>query len=249
MSEGGFHVAARANQCAYRRTPGLLCSPRIFRRACTGHRLIRLLIADERPVFREGLKHVISQCPDMRLIEAAAKRGGVLDAAWITDADVLLLGDVSVPPPKILDLIRRHRRRGAKPIVLVLGVRDEDDYAIRVLRAGAAGYLTKDHSPRELVDAIRRVAGGRRYLSPGLAQKLVFDLEVSKKAHAHEGLSDREYQVLCMFCAGRPFKEIATELGVSPKTVSTYRNRILQKLHLKTNAEIMRYGIENHMVG
>ena len=185
----------------------------------------------------------------MRLVEAAAKRGGVLDAAWITDADVLLLGDVSVPPPKILDLIRRHRRRGAKPIVLVLGVRDEDDYAIRVLRAGAAGYLTKDHSPRELVEAIRRVAGGRRYLSAELAQKLVFDLEVSKKTTVHEGLSDREYQVLCMFCGGRPFKEIATELGVSPKTISTYRNRILQKLHLKTNAEIMRYGIENHMVG
>jgi DNA-binding NarL/FixJ family response regulator len=92
------------------------------------------------------------------------------------------------------------------------------------------------------------VAGGRRYLSPGLAQKLVFDLEVSKKAPAHEGLSDREYQVLCMFCTGRPFKEIATELGLSPKTVGTYRNRILQKLHLKSNAEIMRYGIENHMV-
>ena len=185
----------------------------------------------------------------MRVVEAAAKRGGVLDAAWITDADVLLLGDVSLPPTKILDLLRRHRRRGSKPIVLILGVHDEDDYAIRVLRAGAAGYLTKNHSAQELIEAIRRVAAGKRYLSPGLAQRLVFDLEVSKKAPAHEGLSDREYQVLCMFCAGRPFKDIASELGVSPKTISTYRNRILQKLHLKTNAEIMRYGIENHMVG
>ena len=183
----------------------------------------------------------------MRLVEVAVERGSVLDGAWSAEADVLLLGDVSVPPPKILDLIRQHSRR-AKPTVLVLGVRDEDEYAIRVLRAGAAGYLTKDHSPRQLVEAIRRVAGGKRYLSPGLAQRLVFDLEVSKKAPAHEGLSDREYEVLCLFCAGRPFKEIATELGVSPKTVSTYRNRILQKLHLKTNAEIMRYGIENHMV-
>lgn len=185
----------------------------------------------------------------MRVVEAAAKRGGVLDAAWITDADVLLLGDVSLPPTKILDLLRRHRRRGSSPIVLILGVHDEDDYAIRVLRAGAAGYLTKNHSAQELIEAIRRVAAGKRYLSPGLAQRLVFDLEVSKKAPAHEGLSDREYQVLCMFCAGRPFKDIASELGVSPKTISTYRNRILQKLHLKTNAEIMRYGIENHMVG
>ena len=210
--------------------------------------MIRLLIADDRPVFREGLKHVISQCRDMRVVEAAAEHGSLLDATWITEADVLLLGDVSLPSPKILDLIRQHSRRGAKPTVLVLGVRDEEEYAIRVLRAGAAGYLAKNHSPGQLVEAIRRVAGGRRYLSPGLAQKLVFDLEVSKKAPAHEGLSDREYQVLCMFCTGRPFKEIATELGLSPKTVGTYRNRILQKLHLKSNAEIMRFGIENHMV-
>jgi two-component system invasion response regulator UvrY len=210
--------------------------------------LIRLLIADDRPVFREGLKHIISQCRDMRLVEASAGRGNDLDAAWTTEADVLLLGDVSLPPPKILELIRRHTRRGEKPTVLVLGVRDEDEYAIRVLRAGASGYLTKDHSPSQLVEAIRRVAGGKRYLSPGLAQRLVFDLEVSKKAPAHESLSNREYEVLCLFCAGRPFKEIATELGVSPKTVGTYRSRILQKLHLKSNAEIMRYGIENHMV-
>jgi two-component system invasion response regulator UvrY len=210
--------------------------------------LIRLLIADDRPVFREGLKHVVSECPDMRLVEAAAGRGSFLDAAWITEADVLLLGDVSLPPPKILDLIRRHRQRGAKPTVLVLGVRDEDEYAIRVLRAGAAGYLTKNHSPGQLVEAIRRVAGGRRYLSPGLAQKRVFDVEVSEKLRPHEGLSDREYQVLCMFCTGRAFKDIAMELGLSPKTVGTYRNRILQKLHLKSNAQIMRYGIENGMV-
>jgi two-component system invasion response regulator UvrY len=222
--------------------------PRSSWRIGASHQLIRLLIVDDRPVFREGVKHVISQCRDMRLVEASVGRGGVLDAAWITQADVLLLGDVSLPPPKILDLIRRHTRRGAKPAVLVLGVRDEEEYVIRVLRAGAAGYLTKDHLPRQLVEAIRRVAGGRRYLSPGLAQRLVFDLEVSEKLRPHEGLSDREYEVLCMFCTGRPFKEIAEELGVSPKTVSTYRNRILQKLHLKSNAQIIRYGIENGMV-
>ncbi len=184
----------------------------------------------------------------MRVIEAPAERRGVLEAALSAEADVLLLGDVSVPPPKILDLIRRHKRRGAKPTVLVLGVRDEDEYAIRVLRAGAAGYLTKDHLPRQLIEAIRRVADGRRYLSPALAQKLVFDLEVSEKLRPHEGLSDREYQVLCMFCAGRRFNEIASELGLSPKTIGTYRNRILQKLHLTTNAQIIRYGIENGMV-
>ena len=211
--------------------------------------MIRLLIADDRPVFREGLKRIVSECPDMCLVEVVGRGGSVLDAAWTAQADVLLLGDVSVPTPKILDLIREHRRQRSKLKVLVFAVHEEDEYAVRVLRAGADGYLTKDQSPGQLVEAIRRVAGGRRFLSPGLAQKLVFDLQVRAEARPHEGLSDREYQVLCLFCSGKPFREIAAELGLSPKTVSTYRSRILQKLHLKTNAAIIRYGIENRMVG
>ena len=211
--------------------------------------MIRLLIADDRPVFREGLKRIVSECPDMCLVEEVGRGGSVLDAAWTAQADVLLLGDVSVPTPKILDLIREHRRQRSKLKVLVFAVHEEDEYAVRVLRAGADGYLTKDQSPGQLVEAIRRVAGGRRFLSPGLAQKLVFDLQVRAESRPHEGLSDREYQVLCLFCSGKPFREIAAELGLSPKTVSTYRSRILQKLHLKTNAAIIRYGIENRMVG
>lgn len=211
--------------------------------------MIKLLIADDRPVFREGLKRIVSECPDMSFVEEVGRRGSVLDAPGTAEADVLLLGDVSVPTPKILDLIRELRRQRSTLRVLVLAVREEDAHAVRVLRAGAAGYLTKDHSPGQLVEAIRRVAGGRRYLSPGLAQKLVFDLQVSAEVRPHDGLSDREYQVLCLFCLGKPFREIAAELGLSPKTVSTYRSRILQKLHLKTNAAIIRYGIENRMVG
>jgi len=130
----------------------------------------------------------------------------------------------------------------------VLGVHDEDRYAVRVLRAGAAGYLTTDLSPGQLVEAIRRVAGARRYLSPTLAQKLVFAEQVRGERTRHAGLSDREYEVLRLFGSGKSFKHIAAELGVSPKTVSTYRTRILHKLHLDTNAGIIRYAIENRLV-
>lgn len=210
--------------------------------------MIRLLIVDARPVVREGLKRIVSECPDMRLVGEAGKRDGILDVALAAEADVLLLGEVSGPTPKMLDLMRELERQHPKLRVLVLGVQDEDQYAVRVLRAGVAGYVAVDQPPSQLVEAIRRVAGGRRYLSPALAQKLVFDLEVSVGKPRHEGLSDREYQVLCMFGSGKAFKMIAAELGVSPKTVHTYRTRILQKLHLETNAEIIRYAIENRVV-
>jgi len=210
--------------------------------------MIRLVVADARPVVREGLRRIVSECRDMRLVAEVAKGDGALEAAFAAEADVLLLGDVAVSTPKTLDLIREFQRRHPKLRVLVLGVHDEDRYAVRVLRAGAAGYLTTDLSPGQLVEAIRRVAGARRYLSPGLAQKLVFALAVRGGRSRHEGLSDREYEVLCLFGAGKSFKHIAAELGVSPKTVSTYRTRILHKLHLDTNAGIIRYAIENRLV-
>lgn len=209
--------------------------------------MIKLFIADHRPVFREGLKRIVSQSRDLILVEDGRSRDGFLDAARTAAADVVLLGDVSVPTAKILDLIRAHRRAGSPLKILVLAVQEEDEYAVRVLRAGADGYLTKDHSVDQLLEAIRRVAGGRRYLSPRLAQKLVFDVQVSLHARPHESLSDREYQVLSMFCSGKPFRVIAVELGLSAKTVSTYRSRILQKLHVKSNAAMIRYGIEHRL--
>ena len=187
---------------------------------------------------------------DLSLVTLVTNGGGdqFLDAALAAHADVLLLGDVSVPTSKILDLVRAHRRNPSGLKILVLGMHDDDEYAVRLLRAGADGYLTKDHSSEQLLEAIRRVAGGRRYVSPRLAQKLVFDVQVSDTGRPQDTLSDREYQVLCMFCSGTSFRAIATELGLSPKTVGTYRNRIMQKLHLKTNAAIIRFGIENGLV-
>ena len=210
--------------------------------------MIRLVVADARPVVREGLKRIVSECRDMRLVAETGKGDGALEAGFAAEADVLLLGDIAVSTPKTVDLVRVLQRRHPKLRVLVLGVHDEDRYAVRVLRAGAAGYLTTDLSPGQLVEAIRRVAGARRYLSPALAQKLVFAEQVRAERSRHGGLSDREYEVLRLFGSGKSFKHIAAELGVSPKTVSTYRTRILHKLHLDTNAGIIRYAIENRLV-
>ncbi len=210
--------------------------------------MIRLVVADARPVVREGLKRIVSECRDMRLVAEVAKGDGALDAAFGAEADVLLLGDLAVSTPKTVDLIRELHQRHPKLRVLVFGLHDEDRYAVRVLRAGAAGYLTADLSPGQVVEAIRRVAGARRYLSPTLAQKLVFAEQVRGERTRHAGLSDREYEVLRLFGSGKSFKHIAAELGVSPKTVSTYRTRILHKLHLETNAGIIRYAIENRLV-
>ena len=210
--------------------------------------MIRLVVADARPVVREGLKRIVSECRDMRLVAETGKGDGALEAGFAAEADVLLLGDIAVSTPKTVDLVRVLQRRHPKLRVLVLGVHDEDRYAVRVLRAGAAGYLTTDLSPGQLVEAIRRVAGARRYLSPALAQKLVFAEQVRGGRSRHAGLSDREYEVLRLFGSGKSFKHIAAELGVSPKTVSTYRTRILHKLHLDTNAGIIRYAIENRLV-
>ena len=210
--------------------------------------MIRLVVADARPVVREGLKRIVSECRDMRLVAETGKGDGALEVGFAAEADVLLLGDIAVSTPKTVDLVRDLQRRHPKLRVLVLGVHDEDRYAVRVLRAGAAGYLTTDLSPGQLVEAIRRVAGARRYLSPTLAQKLVFAEQVRGGRSRHAGLSDREYEVLRLFGSGKSFKHIAAELGVSPKTVSTYRTRILHKLHLDTNAGIIRYAIENRLV-
>jgi two-component system, NarL family, invasion response regulator UvrY len=209
--------------------------------------MIRLLIADSRPVVREGLKRIVSECADMAFVTEAGNPPGVLDFALTAEADVLVLGEVSALVPETLELLRELKRRRPKLRVLVLGAHDDDQIAVRVLRAGAVGYLAQSQPAVQLLEAIRRVAGGRRYLGPTLAQKLVFDLEVSDRRR-HHGLSDREYQVVRMFGSGKAFKTIASELGVSPKTVSTYRSRILQKLRLRTNADMIRYAIENRLV-
>src|SRR2546426_2140968 len=185
--------------------------------------MIRLVVADARPVVREGLKRIVSECRDMRLVAETGKGDGALEAGFAAEADVLLLGDIAVSTPKTVDLVRDLQRRHPKLRVLVLGMHDEDRYAVRVLRAGAAGYLTTDLSPGQLVEAIRRGAGARRYLSPALAQKLVFAEQVRAERSRHGGLSHREYDVLRLFRSGQSFQHIPPQLRVRPKTANTDR--------------------------
>jgi two-component system, NarL family, invasion response regulator UvrY len=207
--------------------------------------VIKLLIADDRLVVREGLKRIVTE-PGMKVVGEAATPDEVLEQARATDPDVMLL-DLFLGDPKIFELMREMKRRHLGCRVLVLNVQGEDPDALRILGLGAAGYLSKDYTRRQLVEAIRNVARGASYVSPSLAAVLISRFGAGKRPRA-EALSDREYQVLCLFGSGIPFKQIAANLGVSPKTVSTYRSRILGKLKLKGNADIIRYAIEHRLV-
>jgi DNA-binding NarL/FixJ family response regulator len=206
---------------------------------------IKLLIADDRLVVREGLKRLVAQAHGVKVVGEATTRNEVLEQARATDPDVLLL-DLFLDSATTLGLIRELKHRHPRCRTLVLNVQGEDPAALRILGTGAAGYLTKDHSRRQLVYAIQQVARGASYVSPSLANSLISGLKGS--GPRHQALSNREYEVLCMFGSGVPFKQIAAELGVSPKTVSTYRSRILGKLKVKTNVDMIRYAIEHHLV-
>jgi two-component system, NarL family, invasion response regulator UvrY len=209
--------------------------------------VIRLFIADDHPVVRAGLRGIIEGEPDFEVVGEACDGGDMLARIGRTPAEVLLL-DVSMPGPGFLEVLAGLRQDHPRLAVLVLSVHPEDQYAVRALRAGAAGYLTKDHSPDELVAAIRKVHRGGKYVSPSLAEKLAVGLEIGAGSWPHEQLSNREYDVLCLLGSGRTVKEIASRLTLSPKTVSTYRARVLEKMNLATNADLVRYAAQHGLI-
>ena len=202
--------------------------------------MIRLLVADDHPVVREGLRRILDETPGMRVVAEARNGEEVLEQVGRVPADVLLL-DVAMPGPGFLSVLEAVRAREPTLRVLVLSVHPEDQYAVRALRAGAAGYLTKDHSPEALVGAIRKVALGGTYVSAALAERLARGLRSDSGVPPHEALSDREYEVLCFLGSGRTVKDIAATLGLSVKTVSTYRSRLLQKMGFEANSDLVRY--------
>lgn len=210
--------------------------------------MIRLVIADDHPVVREGLKYLVSQNRDMVLVGEAEDGLSTLETCRKVDVNVLLL-DVSMPGMAVVDLIRSLRSTRRCPRILVLSVHPERHYARRVLQAGADGYLTKTHSPTALAEAIRRVHAGRKYVTPAVAEELAVSLGGGRELASHETLSNREYEVFRRLGAGVRVGEIAEELGLSPKTVRTYRSRILEKMGLKSTAELIFHAVQNGLVG
>lgn len=209
--------------------------------------MIKILVADDHPIVRQGLKQILSEYPDMTVADEAGNGKEVLAKIVKKDFDIVLL-DISMPGRNGLDILKELKTKKPKLPVLVLSIYPEDQYAVRVLKLGAAGYLTKESVPEELVAAIRKVARGRKYVSNSLAEKLATDLEINAEKPIHENLSDREYQVMFMIASGKRLKEISEELSLSIKTISTYRSRIMEKMHMRNNAELIRYALQNSLV-
>ena len=209
--------------------------------------MLRILIADDHPVFRRGLKQIIEEASDLIVAGEAANGAEALREARAGDYDVVLL-DITMPVKNGVDVLSQLKHdRPALP-VLMLSMHPEEQYAVRALRAGASGYLTKESAPEELVAAIRKVSAGGKYVSASLAEHLASIVQSAGESPPHETLSRREYQVMCLIAAGKTVSEVARELSLSVKTVSTYRARILEKLQMKNNAELMRYATQNQLV-
>ena len=209
--------------------------------------MIKILIADDHAIVREGLKQIISGTPDMAVVAEASNGEDVLEKVSANKYDVILL-DISMPGRSGLDILRQLKIEKPKLPIMMLSVHPEEQYAVRALRAGASGYLTKESAPDELIAAIRKISQGRKYVSSSLAEKLAYELGIDVKKLRHEVLSDREFQVMCMFASGKTVKEIATELSISIPTIRTYRIRILEKMKMKNIAEIIHYAVKQGLV-
>jgi len=209
--------------------------------------MIKILIADDHAIVREGLKQILSESPDLVVVAEASSGQEVLEKISKNDLDLVVL-DIAMPGRGGLDILKEIKTQKPRLPVLMLSMYPEEQYAIRVLKSGASGYLTKESAPSELVMAIRQISQGKKYISPSLAEKLAIDLELSPDKLPHEILSDREYQVMCMIASGKTLKEIADGLSLSIKTISTYRSRILEKMNMKTNAELTHYAIKSNLV-
>ena len=202
---------------------------------------IRIFIADDHPIVRQGLRRIVEADAGM-VISGEAAGAAALLAALETAATDLVLLDVSMPGGLFIETLKELRTRHPTIRVLALSVHPEDEWAVRALRAGASGYLTKDHSPDQLLEAIRRVYRGGKYVSPTLAEQLAKQLDVGGQRPPHELLSDREFEVMRRLGSGLTVSQIAGELALSAKTVSTYRTRILEKMAVATNADLVRYA-------
>lgn len=209
---------------------------------------MRILIADDHAIVRKGLKQILDEEPGMAIVGEAQNAQEVLDMVRRQKWDMVIL-DISMPGRSGLDVLSELRQNSPHLPVLILSMHPEDQFALRVLKAGAAGYMNKQSAPEELVEAIHKIHRGGRYISQSLAEKMAMGLNRNDDRPVHELLSDREYQVMQLIASGKTISEIAEILSLSVKTVSTYRARILSKMNMKNNAELTYYAVSNKLVG
>lgn len=209
--------------------------------------MIKILIADDHAIVREGLKQIVAEETDMKVTGEAANANELFKLLDNDSWGIVVL-DINMPGKSGLEALKEMKTRNIKVPVLILSMFSEDQYGLRAIKAGAAGYLKKVSAPTDLVSAIRKIVGGGKYISPTLAEKLADNVDVNNKKSLHQNLSDREYQIMCFISLGKSAEEIAEELAISIHTVYSYRNRILEKMHLKSNVELTQYAIQHKLI-
>jgi len=209
--------------------------------------MLRILIADDHPVVRQGVKQILAEELELQQFGEARNAKEVLENVSRKKWDLLIL-DINLPDMNGLEILRQLKKVHPDLPVLVLTVFDEDQIAIRVLKAGASGFVTKETMPNELIAAVKKIHSGGRYVSPSLAEKLVFNIYSEDEKPVHHRLSNREYQVICLIAAGKSVKQIAEELYLSIQTIRTYRTRILEKMEMGTDAELIHYSIQHGLI-
>jgi len=209
--------------------------------------MLRILIADDHAIIRKGLKQILLEEYPSAIIEEVTDAEAAINKTIANEWDILIC-DLSMPGRSGLDVLQHVKQNLLKLPVLILSIHPEEQYAIRALKAGAAGYLSKDFATEELVKAVQRILQGRKYISSSLAEIMASELEQDTSKPPHELLSDREFHVFKLIADGKSVSEIAEQLSLSITTVSTYRSRILEKMEIKTNADMTRYALENKLI-
>ena len=208
--------------------------------------MIGVIIVDDHPVVRRGLKQIIAAEQDMQVAGEAENAREAIRIIREIACDAVVL-DITLPDASGLDVLNQSKHERPTLPVLIMSIHDEEQYAVRVLKAGASGYLMKNSIPEELINAIRKITSGGKYISPSLAERLASEFASPGKS-PHEKLSDREFQILCLIASGKSLKEIGEALCISGKTVSSYRARILEKMNMETNADLVGYALKNKLI-